>query len=203
MQEQAEPLDQPLTLHEHALDNLRFIRETMERAASFTSIPGWGGFFIGLTATAAAVVSQRYLPASPHLWIRVWLIEAVVAGIIGVVAMHRKGSRANLSFTAAPARRFFVSYSAPLITGAILTVVLTRGQFMSAIPAMWLLLYGTSFVSSGTFSIRVTPIMGVCFMLLGLAASFVSMPVANILLGLGFGGLHIVFGFIIARSYGG
>jgi hypothetical protein len=45
--------------------------------------------------------------------------------------------------------------------------------------------------------------MGVAFMLLGAVAALVPLGASNILLGVGFGGLHIIFGFIIARSYGG
>lgn len=107
-----------------------------------------------------------------------------------------------MDFTAAPSRRFFASYFAPLIAAAVLTFVLWRGGLFAAMPAMWLLLYGTSFVSSGTFSIRFIPVMGLLYMLLGLAAAV--MPDAgNVLMGAGFGGLHLIFGLVIARRYGG
>ena len=39
--------------------------------------------------------------------------------------------------------------------------------------------------------------------LLGALSAFLPLGFSNILLGVGFGGLHIIFGFIIARSYGG
>jgi hypothetical protein len=191
---------EPHALHEHALSNLRYIREAMERAGSFTSIPGWGGFIVGLTALLAAVLAHGQ---EPRQWMRIWLAEAVVAAVIAAVAMWRKGGKANLSLTSKPARRFFVSYFAPLAAGALLTLVLSRADVMGALPAVWLLLYGTSFVSSGAFSIRVVPVMGVCFMLLGLVACFVPLSAGNVLLAAGFGGLHIVFGLIIARNYGG
>lgn len=194
--------DQPLPIHEHALESLRVIRETMERAGSFTSIPGWGGFLIGITAIGACAVAQRVV-SDPHAWLRTWLIEAGVAAAIAAVTMTRKWRRTETPFMSGVARRFFVSYFAPLIAGAVLTFTLAHRGSFDPLPAVWLLLYGTAFVSSGAFSIRVIPVMGICFMLLGVLAALVRLPVGNLFLGAGFGGLHIIFGFIIARRYGG
>lgn len=194
-------MPEPAPIHEHALSNLRYIREAMERATAFTSIPGWGGVVIGCTAVIAAFIADR--AASPSLWLWTWLAEAILAAILAAVTMMLKARKANVSFSGAPARRFFVSYFAPIAAAAALTLFLARAGFHAALPATWLLLYGASFVSSGAYSIPLVPVMGVCFMLLGLAAGFVSFPAANALLGAGFGGLHVVFGVLIARRYGG
>ena len=193
----------PQAIHEHALDNLRYIRETMERAGSFTTIPGWGGVAIGATALVACTVAQRFTAAGAAVWTRIWLGEAVLAGAIALLTMWRKGRKASIDFASAPARRFFVSYFAPIVSAALLTVLLIRANLVVALPALWLLMYGASFVSSGAFSIRVIPVMGVCFMILGVAAAFVPLAIGNVLMGAGFGALHLIFGFIIARSYGG
>jgi hypothetical protein len=188
-------------MHEHALSNLRYIREAMERASAFTSIPGWGGVAIGVTALVATFIAHN--ASTRRLWVVMWLTEAVIAALIAAAAMARKAGRAGVSFRNAAARRFFVSYFAPVVAAAVLTLFLVRAGFFAALPATWLLLYGASFVSSGTFSIPVVPVMGVCFMLLGLAACFVPFAVANALLGVGFGALHVIFGVVIARRYGG
>jgi hypothetical protein len=194
-------MPEPAPIHEHALSNLRYIREAMERASAFTSIPGWGGVAVGLTAIAATAIAHPY--AGTRRWLLIWLGEAVVAGIIALATMIRKASRANVSFNGGPARRFFISYFAPIAAGAALTYLLGYKGMYAVLPAAWLLLYGASFVSSGAFSIPVVPVMGVCYMLLGVAACFVPVSAANALLGVGFGGLHVVFGFVIARRYGG
>lgn len=192
----------PLPIHEHALENLRVIRETMERAGSFTSIPGWGGLVIGITAIGATLLAQRAV-AAPSQWLRIWLIEAGVAAVIGAVTIAIKWRRAATPFMSGAARRFFISYFAPLIAGAVLTFTLAQRGAFDPIPAVWLLLYGSAFVSSGAFSIKVIPVMGVCYMILGGFAALVRLPMSNLVLGAGFGGLHVVFGFIIARRYGG
>jgi hypothetical protein len=189
-------------LHEHALHNIRYIRDAMERATAFTSIPGWGGFAIGVSAIATTVYAARFA-VQPRLWVITWLADAAIAMVIAAITMFAKARNANVSFTAAPARRFFISYSAPLIAGALITLALIRAGMFAPLPAVWLLLYGASFITSGAFSIRVVPVMGICFMILGVAACFVPLSIGNILMGAGFGILHIIFGFIIARSYGG
>src|ERR1051325_9659827 len=188
-------------MHEHAIINLRYIREAMERATAFTSIPGWGGVAVGVTALGAAVLAQRVVYRRE--WLYIWLAEAVLAAIIAGATMARKARRINVSFTGAPPRRFFMSYFAPIVAAAALTLMLWRFGFPGMMPATWLLLYGVSFVTSGAFSIRIVPVMGFCFMLLGLGAVFAPLAIANVLLAVGFGALHVIFGFIIARSYGG
>lgn len=188
-------------MHEHALNNLRYIREAMERAGSFTSIPGWGGVVIGLTAILAAVLAHPH--AGTRIWLVTWLTEAAVAAAIATVTMILKARRAHVSFAGTPARKFFSSYLAPIAAGAALTYVLGHRGLYFALPAVWLLLYGASFISSGAFSIPVVPVMGVCFMIFGIAACFAAPVLANALLGAGFGGLHVVFGYVIARRYGG
>lgn len=190
------------SIQEHAYENLRVIRDAMERAGSFTSIPGWGGFIIGLTALGAAYVGAGRV-TEPRAWLNIWLIEAGVASVIGAVTIWLKWRRAATPFMSGAAKRFFISYFAPMIAGAILTATIAHRGAFDVLPSLWLLLYGTAFVSSGAFSIRVIPVMGLCYMALGVFAAMVRLPVGNIILGAGFGLLHVVFGLIIARRYGG
>lgn len=193
----------PDALRDHAVDNLRYIRETMERAGAFTSIPGWGGFVIGITALATTAIAEPMTAWNPRRWLMTWLAEAGIAAVIGGVAMWRKGKGAGTLFMSGVARRFFISYFAPMIAGAVLTFSIVRGGTLEPLPSVWMLLYGVAFVSSGAFSLRVIPVMGFCFMLFGLLAAFVPLAIGNLLLGAAFGGLHMIFGLIIARNYGG
>ncbi len=199
------PQADPIPLHAHAMDNLRYIRKTMERAGSFTAVPGWGGVAMGVTALAASVVAAH--TPSLNAWFAVWMIEGAVAVAIGILAMRRKASRAGLPMWSAPARKFVYSFVPPLIVGAALTLVLWRLGAASTIPGVWLMLYGAGVVTGGAFSVRIVPVMGACFLLEGAVVLF--MPPGwgaawnDVLLGVGFGGLHVLFGFIIARRYGG
>ena len=191
----------PPALHDRAMDNLRFIRETMERASSFTAVPGWGGVLMGATALAAALVASQQ--PTRNLWLGTWVVEALLALVVGGWAMDRKARKAEQPLLTGPGRKFALSYSPPILVGILLTVVLYRAGLVHTLPGMWLLLYGTAVVTGGAFSVKIVPVMGICFMLLGAVALFTPTAFENYLMAAGFGGLHIVFGFIIARRHGG
>ena len=184
----------PIPLEHRALDNLRYIRRTMERAGSFTAVPGRGGVLIGLTALAAAALVWLGLP-----FLTVWLVEAVVACLIGFTGAVLKSRRANLPLLSSPGRKFLVGFTPPLAAGAVLTLALDP----SALPGTWLLLYGAGVFSGGAYSVRVVPLMGVCFAVLGAAALFFPASWGNGILAAGFGGLHLLFGIIITVKHGG
>ena len=188
-------------LHARAMDDLRYIRATMEGAASFTSLSGWGGAIIGLTAFPAAYLAARV--ATPKLWMRVWLAEAVVGVLIGVGMTARKARQARQPLFGAPGRKFALTFATPLVAGAILTIPLYYGGVYQPLPGMWLLLYGTAFATAGAFSVSTVPVMGLSFMIVGAAALAAPPGWGNALMAAGFGGLHVVFGALIARKHGG
>jgi len=193
-------LSEPIPIDRRAADNLRFIRDTMERASSFTAVPGWGGIYIGMTAVAAGAIAYGR-PLTRQF--SIWLAEAALALGISFVAVRAKSKRLALPLGSRPARRALLSFVPPLLAGAMLSVILARIGLLGIMPGLWLLLYGTAVVTGGAFSVRIVPVMGMCFMLLG-AVSFIA-PVTwgNQFLMLGFGAMHIVFGAVIARRYGG
>jgi hypothetical protein len=190
-----------VSINERALDNLKYIRETMERAGAFTAVPGWGGILMGVSALLTALVSSS-LP-SLNLWFAAWLGEAVLALAIGGWAMVQKAKAAESPLLYGPGRKFALSLCPAMIAGAVLTLVFYRYDLFPIMPGVWLLLYGVAVVTGGAYSVRVVPIMGVSFMVLGTIALFGPFEWANWFMAAGFGALHIAFGIIIARRYGG
>jgi hypothetical protein len=193
--------DEPPALSEHAISDLRFIRQTMERAGVFTAVPGWGTVIVGATACAAAFFASR--EPTPAMWLAVWSVEAVVALVIGLAAMAHKARMAKVPVFADASRRFLVSFSLPLFVAAILTVALFRAGLTALLPAVWLLLYGTAFASGGAFSVPIVRVLGFCFMACGLVALALPTAWGNGIMAITFGGLHLGFGVVIARRYGG
>ncbi len=188
----------PVPIHEHALSNLRFIRETMERATPFTGVLGWGGVAMGCVAVVAGGAALKARYGRP--WIYIWLGTAIAALVIGSLAMWRKGAGAPV--WNASARRFAMCFAPAIVSGAALTVALVEVNAYHLLPGMWLMLYGAAITAGGSFSVGVVPAMGGCFMVLGALALF-SPGWGDALMIAGFGVLHIVFGLIIARRYGG
>jgi|SRR5579883_389838 len=190
-----------VSINERAIQNLQYIRETMERAGSFTAVPGWGGILIGVSALLTAIISSTF--PSRDLWFANWLGEALLAMAIGGWAMTQKAKAAKVTLFYGAGRKFALNLFPAMIAGAILTFVLYRQQLFGIMPGTWLLLYGVGIVTGGAFSVRIIPLMGLSFMTLGTIALFSPIAWANWFMAAGFGVLHIIFGIVIARRYGG
>ena len=195
------PASEPPALHARAMDNLAFIRDTMEAAGSFTAVSGWGMVAVGIIATAAAMIASAQHSVLQALY--VWIAAAVLAPAVMLWAIVRKARRSRMPLLSGPGRKFVLSFSPPMLVGALLTIVLYRAGLVGAIPGMWLLLYGTAVVAGGAFSVKVVPVMGICFMLAGTFAVFAPPTWNDWIMAAAFGGLHIGFGIPIARRHGG
>jgi hypothetical protein len=189
-----------VSINDRAVRDLRYIRETMESAGSFTAVPGWGGVLMGLTALATVLITRNMV--SRDAWFFIWIGEAVVASAIGVLGTVRK-ARILKKILKGPGRKFAMSLLPALIGGAIFTVVLYQQHLFGLMPGVWLLFYGVAVMSCGTYSVKVVPLMGLGFMLLGTVALLVPWYWAQWTMATGFGLLHMAVGVVIARRYGG
>ncbi len=188
-------------ISDRAIDNLQFIRETMERSTHFTAVPGYGGMLMGVTAVAAAYIASRQILLVDSLV--TWLIEAALAFAIGLLAMWQKSKIAGTSLLSVPSKKFAMSFAPPMIAGvAIVLGVWSYGGYQ-ALPAICMLCYGAAVVCGGAFSVKVVPFMGWCFIVLGAITFALPTTYGNLMMGLSFGGLHIIFGAIIAKRFGG
>lgn len=184
-----------------AEEHLRYIRDVMTRSSAFTGVPGRGMMAMGVVGVAGAALSAQQ--PTPGAWLLVWLGTAAGALALGSFALVRKTRRGGLSLTSGPGRKYLMSLLPSFVAGAVLTAALWRTEAVETLPALWLLLYGAGSVTGGTFSIPVVPVLGAAFMVLGLLALVVPFFWATLLLGAGFGGLHLFFGYLIAKHHGG
>jgi hypothetical protein len=195
------PPPEPIQLHTRAYDNLRYIREAMEGAAVFTAVSGLGEVAVGFTALGAAWIAHRQ--ETVGAWLSVWLVEAVVAALITTLAIVFKARRTRIAIFSKPFQRFALGLAPPLFAGAVLTAALLAQGSFTALPGVWLLLYGTAVLTGGAFSVRIVPVMGLSFAALGALALVAPASWGDALLAAGFGGLHVLFGVLIAWRHGG
>ena len=196
-----EPTGPTLTLHDRAMDNLRYIRETMERSASFTHVSGFGGVLMGSIALVAAAIAWQ--AETEIVWLAAWIGAAPISLAVAVLMMRRKSRAEGMTLLTGAGRRFALNFIPPLTAGAVLTAAMVATGSIEALPGMWLLLYGTAIVTGGSYSVRPVPVMGLAFMILGVAALFAPASWGNAFMAAGFGGLHIAFGILIWRKHGG
>ncbi len=203
----------PPALHDRALQDISFIRRTMEGAASFTDVPGWGLVILGVMAVGASALAQQQPTAES--WLMVWLSTALLGATLGGAAMllkmRRRVGDGGALLLSVPARKFLFSFWPAMLAGALLTFALidpyTAGVephvAERVLPGTWLLLYGMGVTTAGAYSIRAVPLMGFGFIALGALALFVPAADGDLMMALGFGGLQMVFGVRIARRHGG
>jgi hypothetical protein len=194
--------DTPPQLHARAMDNLHFIRSTMERAAGVTAVSGWGIAGTGAVGLVAGVLAMR--ASDPASWLILWLIAAPLAlsaAVVGAVWKARRGG--ELPTLLAAARKLALAFLPPMCAGAVLTLALWRAGVVDVLPALWLLLYGTAVVAGGAYSVRAVPAMGAAFLALGAVAVIAPASWGGALMLAGFGGLHLAFGPYIARHHDG
>jgi len=186
------------------MDNLRFIRDTMERAGPFTSVSGAGTMAVGVVGLTASALSVAVpLDDDPANWLVLWLLAALVALVTSMESIRRKARRTGQSLSAGSARTFALAFAPGIVAGAVLTVALVVRGETAVLPATWLTVYGAAVTAGGAFSVRPVPVMGALFLLLGAICFVAPVSWTPLFLGAGFGVLHVVFGLRIARHHGG
>lgn len=195
-----EPERPHVALHDRAMDNLQYIRDTMARSAEFTAISGGSMILMGGIALFAAILST---PAEPLAWSATWLGAAVLSFSVSTLATSYKAKQIGEKLLAGPGRKFLLGMLPALAVGGLLTLPMLRVGATELLPGIWMLLYGIAITAGGVFSVRTIPTMGVSFILLGTVAVLLPGLGANLWMGIGFGALHIIFGAWIARRHGG
>lgn len=186
-----------VALDAHAVETLRYIRASMDAAAT-VAVSGSAGIAMGTVGLLAAVAASTASLGS-H-WLALWLIAAVVALLAGGLLMARQARLQGFTLFGAPVRRFVLCLAPGLFAGAMMTLVHWRGNNLHAIPGTWLLLYGCALISTSAPTTRMVGILGSLFAVLGMVTFWIPDTLHSVALGAGFGGLHFVFGVMLRRS---
>jgi len=182
-----------------AKETLDYIRRTMETASTYTAVSGWGLVISGVVGIVATWLAWlRGIPAD----LRVWIPAAIVSVAAASVANAMKAKKIDVPVWSGVLRRVFWVVIPVLVAGALLTFALEASGAAQLLPGTWLALYGACVAAAGTFSVRAIRWMGVVFLALG-AIALVRPEAGLLMLGIGFGGLHIGAGLDITWRHGG
>ena len=199
-------VDNTTTLHLHAMDNISYIRATMDRSSQFTDVPGWGLVIVGVLATLGSYIATLHL--TTYWWVNTWITIGVISMGIGVVAMRLKANKVKAKLFSAPGRRFLLCFAPTIVAGMALTDLI----FWELLPGMWLLMYGLAVMTAGVFSKPIVPFLGLPFFTLGIITMQLpdlftpligTYTTADLFMVMGFGVCHIIYGLIIALRHGG
>lgn len=182
-----------VALDMHALGTLRYIRASID-AAGMLGVPGSAGIAMGAVGLLAALLASD--PPLERYWLPIWLAAGGVALLCGSALMLHQAVRSGAQLYRGPARKFLLCLVPSLFVGAVLTFALWR-HAAQLLPGMWLLLYGCGVAAASTMTVRSVGVMGLLFLVLGVAALLLPFGYSDLLLGAGFGGLHLAFGIII------
>jgi hypothetical protein len=187
----------PVPIESRALGTLSYIRD----AAGSLAVPGAAGIVMGSIGTTAAVLAS--LPAFSAWWLTIWTIAAIVASLLGGALVVRQATQRGLTFISSPIRKFMLCLCPALFAGAVLTFTLWQASAERFIPGTWLLLYGCAVISASTvtsaMNLRLIGSMGGMFAALGLVALGAPPASHSLILGCGFGVLHLIFGILIGH----
>jgi hypothetical protein len=197
----AEPREGPTSLRSRAMEDLRYIRETIASATRYTAFSGKGLMIIGFGAFVAGTLASR--TESRTLQSRIWLADAVISVVVGVLFGLRKARASHQSLLSGPIRKFTLSFAPVIVAGVLVTAALLRVNETGVLPGTWLCLYGAAITAAGTSSALPVPIMGISFLTLGTLGLLGPIGWGNDLMIAGFGGLQLIFGGVIARRHGG
>lgn len=187
-------------LHKRAEDNLEYIRDSMERATSFTAVSGKAYVVAGVSALIATWLAEQQ--TSESLWLAVWMIELLTAASLLLVMTSQKAQRQGEWLLSTSGKKLLFAFFPAMVAGGILTLAFFLQGQMSWLPGVWLSLYGAAVMTAGAHSVSIIPVMGAAFLLLGAVVLLANLS-SVLALSLGMGGLHIVFGLLVWRNHGG
>ncbi len=192
--------DVPVSIQTHALGTLAYIRTSIELSSSLV-VPGMAGVFMGCVGIMAAIAAM--MPRWASHWLAIWVFAGAAAFLLGGALMARQAAQSGHARYLGPVRKFLLCLCPALLAGAVLTFVLWRAGMERLVPGTWLLLYGCAVLSASTVTVastmRLICIMGALFAVLGCFAFVMPAQSHSLILGAGFGALHIVFGLLIGR----
>lgn len=200
--------------HEEQLAAIQEIRDMMDHATRIKSISGLSGILAGILSFVclyAVYLVTGISPIESEALDRMWYTSSqalilcfisllIICIGIGFYLAMRNANQSGKSAWDNSAKRLACSLAIPVLAGGIFSILLTRfGLIAIAAPAT-LLFYGMGLVSASKYTLDAVRTVGLLFIFLGLLATYF-LAYGLVIWALGFGLVHVVYGFIIYVKY--
>ncbi|MBP9019731.1 MAG: hypothetical protein KBG04_07940 [Bacteroidales bacterium] len=184
------------------------IRSMMERSSKFMLLSGWAGIIAGLIAIAGTFSAFKFLHFVPTTIFYeastnvLWLALAVltIALTVAVYCSYSKAVKRGEKLWNPTTRRMLFSLSVPLITGALIIIILIINGLNGLIAPFTLIFYGLALFGGGYHTLPEVKVLGLVEILLGILALFI-IKYSLIFWATGFGLSHIIYGIYIHLKY--
>ncbi|QIH35789.1 hypothetical protein [Sphingobacterium sp. DR205] len=189
------------------------IRSLMEKSSKFVSISGLSGVLIGCYALLGTLLGYYITTNTEALnnqftgdltLLNIFLILAifilVLSLLTGWLMARKKAKKSRQSIWNITSKSLLFAVSIPLVTGGLLVLILLAQGYYHLIAGMLLIFYGVALAAGSIYTFTEVRWLGILEISLGLLA--LCLPDHGLLLwGLGFGVLHIIYGFIVYKKY--
>jgi hypothetical protein len=193
------------------IEDIKAIREMMEKSSKFQSINGLSLIIAGLIAVTGAVFAYLYLLRDPSLThynrtqevlilLAVALVVLVLAvGVITLFSWQKARKNSQKLYNKVTMRAAY-NLMIPLVAGGIFSLALIFNGNVGYIAATTLIFYGLALINASKYTVGEIHVLGICEVIIGLLA------VIYLYHGIywwtfGFGIIHIIFGIIVYVKY--
>jgi len=193
------------------LEDLKAIREMMEKSSKFLSLSGLSGIIAGITAIIGAAFAYFYLLKDPSMTdynrtqeLFILLADALIVLFIsiafGIFFSWRKAKKTNQPLFNKVMMRTLYNLSIPLAAGGIFCLILLLRGDIRMVIAGTLIFYGIALVNASKYTFEEVHYLGITETILGIAAAIFEQN-GLLFWTIGFGFCHILYGIIMYRKY--
>lgn len=190
---------------EKQIEDLKAIREMMEKSSKFLSLSGLSGVMAGVTAIAGSAVAYFYiLEQSRAVAVPLLMIDALLTLTIsisfGILFSARKAKKRKLKLVNSVTLKIVYNLAVPLATGGILSLILIYRDQIELVAAITLIFYGLGLINASKYTLDEIHYLGLTEIALGICAA-IFLYHGILFWTIGFGLCHIVYGSIMYKKY--
>lgn len=189
------------------IDQLRDIKNIMDKSTKFLSLSGLSGILAGVYALAGACAVQLLINRNtyPYVTLHSNTFKGIIAIASGVLVLSiitasilskLKAKKRNEKVWGSASKRLLLNFSIPLLTGAVFGIALLKNGHYGLIAPVTLVFYGLALLQASKYTLETVRSLGILFIILGLINCWY-VGYGLYFWAIGFGVFHIVYGTIM------